>query len=354
MKILKLVDEAVQSGARQRKACEILNLQPRTLQRWRRQDVGEDRRRGPIKEPSNKLSHEEKETILTIANSPEYRDLCPAQIVPDLADKGLYIASESSFYRVLAEMGQNNHREPSKPRTRQKPKELTATRANQVYSWDITYLKSSVRGEYFYLYLFMDIWSRKIVGWTVEVREDSEISAELFKRICKEEGVDPKTLAVHSDNGAAMKGILLALFYNLKVCPSFSRARVSNDNPYSESLFRTMKYRPWYPKRPFKDIEEARDWVTTFVYWYNRTHLHSAIGFVTPHQRHEGKDVKTLKKRKMVYEEARRRRQDRWSGKTRNWDRVETVRLNPDINEQNLTMANELFDLEKSSIDVAA
>lgn len=352
--ILGLVEEAVQSGARQSKACEVINISARTLQRWRNQNVGEDRRRGPLTEPRNKLSEEERKQILDIANSPEYRDLCPAQIVPDLADKGCYIASESTFYRVLAAEGQNNHREPSKPRTRHKPRELTATGPNQVYSWDITYLRSKVRGEFFFVYFFMDVWSRKIVGWTVEDRENSEISAELFKRICEEEKFDPENLTVHSDNGAPMKGTMVAFLDKLEVKVSFSRPRVSNDNSYSESLFRTMKYRSWYPKRPFKDIEEARDWITAFVYWYNRIHLHSSISFVTPHQRHEGEDVEILNRRKNVYEEVRRCRPDRWSGKTRNWNRVEIVKLNPDKNDRNLTKATELFYHENEQLDVAA
>jgi putative transposase len=352
--ILELVEEAVQSGARQSKACEVINISARTLQRWRKQNVGEDRRHGPLTEPRNKFSKEERNQIVDIANSPEYRDLSPGQIVPALADKGVYIASESSFYRVLAEEGQNNHRGPSKPRKRHKPKELKATGPNQVYSWDISYLRSNVRGEFFYLYFFLDVWSRKIVGWTVAEREDSEISAELFKGICKEEKFDPKNLAVHSDNGGPMKGTMMALLDKLEVKISFSRPRVSNDNSYSESLFRTMKYRPWYPKRPFKDIEEARDWVTTFVYWYNRIHLHSSICFVAPHQRHEGMDVEILNKRKKVYEEARRRRPDRWSGKTRNWNWIEIVKLNPDINEKNLIKSTELFFNETEQIDVAA
>jgi putative transposase len=352
--ILELVEEAVQSGARQSKACEIINIPPKTLQRWRLKDVGEDQRRGPLRETSNKLGEEEKKEVMEILNSPEYRDLCPAQIVPGLADKGLYIASESSFYRILAAEGQNNHREPSKPRTRHKPSELTATGPNQVYSWDISYLRSKVSGEFFYLYLFLDIWSRKIVGWTVADREDSEISAALFRKICIDEDIDPKTLAVHSDNGSAMKKTLMALFEMLQVQASFSRPGVSNDNPFSESLFRTIKYRPWYPKRPFRDIEEARDWMENFVHWYNRIHLHSAIGFVTPHQRHEGEDIEILEQRKKIYEEARRLRPDRWSGRTRNWNRVEIVRLNPDKNQQNLIMANELFNPKKKQIDAAS
>jgi len=328
--ILELVGEAVASGARQSKACEMINVSPRTLQRWRKAGVGDDMRRGPNSEPSNKLSKEERQKVLDIADSKEYRNKSPKQIVPILAEHGKYVASESSFYRILRDAGQLKHREPSRPRTHRKPTELAATGPNQVYSWDISYLKTSIRGMFFYLYLFVDIWSRKIVGWTVADREDSEISSALVERICEKQDVDPTQLSVHADNGGPMKGAtILATFQRLGVFPSFSRPSVSDDNPFSESLFRTLKYRPWFPKRPFKDINEARDWVTAFVYWYNREHRHSAIGYVTPHQRHEGADKAVLKKRKRVYEKARQRNPARWSRGIRAWDRVEVVTLNP-------------------------
>lgn len=331
--ILELVEEAVASGARQSKACEVINVSPRTLQRWRNAGVGDDMRRGPNSEPGNKLSKEERQKVLDIANSEEYRNKSPKQIVPILAENGDYVASESSFYRILKEAGQLKHREPSRPRTHHKPRELAATGPNQVYSWDITYLKSSICGMFFYLYLFVDIWSRKIVGWTVEDREDSEISSALIESICEKEDVDSTQLSLHADNGGPMKGATMAAkLIQLGVHASYSRPSVSDDNPFSESLFRTLKYRPWFPKRPFKDINEARDWVTAFVYWYNREHRHSAIGYVTPHQRHEGADKEVLKKRKRTYQQAQQRHPERWSRGTRAWDRVEVVTLNPSKN----------------------
>ena len=328
--IIELVKEAVMSGARQSKACKAINISARTLQRWQKADVGEDQRRGPHSEPSNKLSKEEREKVLEIAGSKEFRNMSPKQIVPTLADNGQYVASESTFYRILKEAGQLKHRGPSRPRRHHKPKELTATGQNQVYSWDITYLKSPIRGQFYYLYLFVDVWSRKIVGWTVADREHSDISSELIERICEKENVCPGQLALHADNGGPMKGAtMVATLEKLGVLPSFSRPAVSNDNSVSESLFRTLKYRPWFPKRPFKDINEARDWVTAFVYWYNREHLHSSIGYVTPYQRHEGLDKEILKKRRRVYEEARKRNPKRWSRGTRSWARVKVVTLNP-------------------------
>jgi putative transposase len=295
------------------------------------QDTGDDRRHGPKTTPGNKLSDAERQRVLDIVNSPEYRSLSPKQIVPRLADQGTYIASESSIYRILAAADQNAHREPSKPRKHHKPNEYVAHGPLEVFSWDITYLRSAVRGEFYYLYMVVDIWSRKIVGFRVERIESMDYSAELIKAICDELGVDPDGIVLHSDNGGPMKGsTMLATLLALGIVASFSRPQVSNDNPYSEALFRTLKYRPWYPNRPFQTLEEARAWVSAFVDWYNDEHLHSAIGYVTPNDRHAGQDVEILAQRRAVYEQAKRRHPERWSGATRNWSRVEVVELNPD------------------------
>ena len=329
--ILGLVVEAVEAGARQKPVCELLGLSERTLERWRAQDTGDDQRHGPKTTPGNKLSDDERRRVLEVVNQPEYRDLSPKQIVPRLADQGEYLASESSFYRILAEADQLAHREPSKPRRHHKPHEYAARGSLEVWSWDITYLRSAVRGEFYYLYLVLDIWSRKIVGWRVEKTETMGDASELIQSICDELGVDPEGIVLHSDNGGPMKGsTMLATLQALGIVASFSRPRVSDDNPYSESLFRTLKYRPWYPQRPFESLVEARVWVGNFVDWYNGEHLHSAIGFVTPNDRHAERDVDILSKRCRVYEQARQRHPERWSRGTRNWDRVEVVKLNPD------------------------
>lgn len=328
--MLGLVDEAVVAGARQTKVCETLGIDARTVQRWKRQEVGDDRRAGPKISPANKLSDAERREVLGVVNSPEFRNCSPKQIVPRLVDQGVYVASESTMYRILRDEGQLAHRAASKPPTRRRPDELVATAPNQVWSWDITYLKSPVLGAFFYLYLVVDIFSRKIVAAEVHAAEDSERAAELIAQACAAEGIDPDQLALHSDNGSPMKGAtLLATLQQLGVMPSFSRPRVSDDNPFSEALFRTAKYRPEYPSGPFESLEEARAWVRWFVQWYNHDHLHSGIRFVTPAQRHAGDDVELLARRRAVYEAARRRRPERWSGDTRDWSRVEAVRLNP-------------------------
>lgn len=329
--IMGLVDEAIASGASQRRACAAIGMSERTLQRWRGAPEVADRRSTRVQQPSSRLSELERERILAVANSAEFGHLPPSQIVPRLADQGCYIASESSFYRVLRAANQIRHRNAARPvRESSKPRALKATKPNQLYSWDITYLPSTVRGCYFYLYLFLDIFSRKVVGWQVYDEESADLGAEVILDICKREKVQPQQVVLHSDNGSAMKGAtMLATLQRLGVMPSFSRPAVSNDNPYSESLFKTLKYRPGYPSQAFSDLVDARKWVASFVDWYNKEHLHSAIRFVTPAQRHAGQDQPLLRRRKVVYEAAKARHPQRWSGPTRDWAPVEVVHLNP-------------------------
>ena len=330
--ILGLVDEAVAAGARQHLACELLGVDAKTLQRWRAHDIGEDRRAGPVTPPKNKLSATERQAVLELVNAPENRNLSVNQIVPALADRGRYLASESTIYRVLRAAGQTTHRAQSRPRqARAKPREAVATAPNQVWSWDITYLPGPVRGEFFYLYLFVDVFSRKIIGSAVHDHESATLAAELVRELCLAEGVARQPLVLHADNGAPMKGAtMLATLQQLGIDPSFSRPSVSNDNPFSEALFRTLKYRPEYPTSRFASLTAARNWVRDFVTWYNDEHRHSAIRFVTPAQRHAGLDAEILARRARLYARARQASPHRWTTRTRNWARVDAVRLNPD------------------------
>lgn len=328
--ILDLIDEAVRSGARLRAAAKVLGLRERTIQRWRKEGAREDLRKGPLAAPAHKLSAQEREEVLRICHAPEYRDLSPKQIVPLLADEGRFVASESTFYRILRQEGELTHRQSSRPASTHKPREHVATGPCQVWSWDITYLRSSVRGVFYYLYLFLDVWSRKIVAAHVFESEAAEHSAHLFAQACRELSPDPAQLVLHADNGGPMKGsTMLATLQRLGVVPSFSRPRVSDDNPFSEALFRTLKYRPQYPSKPFESLSEAQSWVDSFTRWYNSEHLHSAIRFVTPDDRHFGREIEILEQRKRVYEQAKSRSPRRWSRSTRNWSPVEKVVLNP-------------------------
>jgi transposase InsO family protein len=300
------------------------------VQRWRKQGIGEDRREGPRSAPANKLTAAEQQYILDLANSPRFRDLSPKQIVPLLADEGVFLASESTMYRLLHANGQLAHRGRARPATHHRPDELVATAPNRVWSWDITWLPSLVRGQFFFLYTIIDVFSRRIVGKAVHNTESDAHAAVLIAAACAAEGVLRDQLVIHSDNGGPMKGAtMLATLQKLGVVPSFSRPGVSDDNPFIEAVFRTMKYRPEYPSRPFASIEVARAWVDRFVHWYNTEHLHSAIGFVTPDERHRGDDVEILRQRTAVYEAARQRNPARWSRRCRNWRRITTVRLNP-------------------------
>lgn len=329
--IILWVNEALAQGARQSEACKIINVSAKTYQRWRNARNNQDGRLTSKNSPPNKLSEFERKAIMDLINKPDYANLPPQKIVATLADKGVYLASEATIYRLLHAHKQQIHREKSAPNRHHKPMACVATAPNQIYTWDITYLPTDIKGCFFYLYLVMDIFSRKIVGWQIHDTEASSLAADLVRDICKNETLQPQQIILHSDNGSPMKGAtMLATLQELGVMPSFSRPSVSNDNPYSESLFRTLKYRPEYPEKPFANLTEARNWVSGFVRWYNEEHQHSAIKFVTPEQRHTGQDVAILANRARVYARAKAKHPERWSGKARDWSVTGEVLLNPD------------------------
>ncbi|QJD28520.1 DDE-type integrase/transposase/recombinase [Methylococcus geothermalis] len=237
-----LLSEATTAGARQDEACAVLGLSARTLQRWREDEtIRSDQRPLRPYEPPHKLTAQERAELLAVANSEEFGHLPPSQIVPRRADQGRYLASESTFYRVLRAENQLGHRRSERPAktTRAKPRAVCATASNQVYSGDITYLPAAIRGQFFYLYLFLDLFSRKIVGWQVYEEENSVLASEVLRDLCHREGVLPDQVILHSDNGGPMKGAtMLATLQALGVIPSFSRPAVSNDNPDSERCSR--------------------------------------------------------------------------------------------------------------------
>lgn len=323
-----LIGEAIGSGARKSEACKMMGITLRTLQRWA-QGASHDKRKGAKKHISRKLSPEEFKQIIDVSCEDRFKDLTPHEIVPILAEEGRYIASESTFYRVLRKSALINHRSDKRPKSGiSKPSELRATGPNQVWSWDITLLKSEIHGLFYYGYMIKDIWKKNIVGWEVHERESADIASDMFKRMRSIYNLDGVRL--HSDNGGPMKGsTMLVTLHNLGVIPSFSRPRISNDNPYIESLFSTMKYTAGYPKA-FKSLEHARQWIADFTNWYNTQHRHSAIGFVTPEQRGTGVDLEIFKKRNSVIEEARSKHPERWVNNVRRWKNLDVVILNPD------------------------
>lgn len=327
--IIELIDEAQQAGARLKPACELLEIDIRTLQRWKKDVDLNDKRRGSIKCPANKLTAIERARVIDVANSQEYRDKPPSQIVPKLADQGKYLCSEATMYRILHDHAMVSHRGASRPKTHTKPDELIANSPNKLWSWDITFMLSNIRGKFFYLYMFMDIYSRKIVGFEVFDEQTAEHAAKVVSRSYHAEGLRAGDVILHSDNGGPMKGsMMLATLQRLGIVPSFSRPSVSDDNPYSEALFKTLKYCRQYPSNPFESLELARLWVVEFVNWYNNMHQHSGINFVTPSDRHSGKDAEILRNRAIVYELARQRNPNRWTNKIRNWTHNTKVYLN--------------------------
>ena len=330
-----LIKEAVKTGAREKMACKELELSQRTLQRWRSDVTPLEDQRPCAKRsvPRNKLSEEESDTIITVVNQPEFQSLPPSQIVPILADQGIYLASESSFYRILNSRNMQHHRGRSKKPSNKPISTHCATGENQVWMWDITWLPGPAKGIYFYLYLILDLFSRKIIAWDIWMDESAENSSILVRRAVLSEHLiaSSKPLVLHSDNGSPMKGAsLLETLYLLGITPSKSRPRVSNDNPYAESIFRTCKYRPNYPSAGFTNLTQARTWVLAFVKWYNHEHRHSGLNFLTPHQRHSGIGQVILEKRKKLYENAKAAHPERWSKEIRNWTLNNEVWLNPE------------------------
>ena len=334
--IARAVDEAHRGGARLRRACAEAGITLRTLQRWKGGcglERGGRRPQAVRPVPAHALSEAEREEILRIVNEPRFAELTPARIVPMPANEGVYIASESSFSRVLRAHGQTRHRGRAKaPQRVRAPSTHVATAPRQVICWDMTYLPATVVGRWFYLYLILDLYSRKIVGFEVHERDDSEHAVNLLRRTAVAE--DLHTLdykpVLHGDNGATLKATtVVALMHWLGLKASYSRPRVSDDNASVESLLRTAKYRPQFPTKGL-NLDQARTWATSFVQWYNHDHRHSGIRYFSPAQRHAGEDWAVLQARHALYQRAREENPRRWARHTRNWNPISVVTLNPE------------------------
>jgi len=323
---ITLVREAAIAGAHHARACEAIGISPRTFQRWVKA-CALDARKGSPKNIPRKLTKEERQKVIDTACEKRYKDLNPYEIVALLAENGTYIASERTFYRILKADGLLHHRTNSKPGVkRAEPDELAATGPNQVWSWDITWLKTDVRGIFYYAYVITDIWTKDIAGWEIHDREDDALASVLFQRLKVKH--EMRGICLRADNGNPMRGAtMLATLYNLGVIPSYSRPRVSNDNPFIESFFKTMKYTAGYPDH-FKSIEDARGWMANFVNWYNTEHRHSAIGYVTPGERRSGAYKEIFEKRNETLAAAKEKNPERWGKKQRVWGCEETVYLN--------------------------
>lgn len=308
--------------------CAYIGVSERTIQRWNSIGI-DDKRKGAEKRVDRKLSDQERDEIYRVACSEDYKDMNAHEVYNALLDKGLYFASESSFYRILRSKDAVTHRQETKEGTsRTKPDTLKATAKNQVWMWDITWIKSPVQGIYYYAYVIEDLYDRSIVGWAIYENESDEHAKELFEAVTRAEGAQP--VFVHSDNGNAMKGItLVAFYYRLGIVPSFSRPRVSDDNPFIESFFKTLKYTCGYPKF-FTDLNHARKWFADFIYWYNRNHMHSGLQYVTPSQKRNGEHHRIFMRRNAVLEDAKRKHPERWGRReTRKYRASDCEVLNP-------------------------
>lgn len=298
------------NGARAKIACQTLEISFRSYLRWKAGKL-EDGRKGATKTVPRKLSELEREEFYKEANTPRFRDMTPEQIVAILCEEGTYYGSERTLYRIFTDKKALASRtESRKPGPCKTPPELVATGPNQVWSWDITWLRTDVKGHFYYAYVVIDVFSRAIVGWSIEDCESPDQAQKLFERIITRLGVKPHF--VHADNGGPMRGVsLVAFLTDLKVGLTHSRPRVSDDNPFIESFFRTVKYHVSFPSH-FSSIQTARDWFALFIDWYNTQHRHSGIGYVTPTQKHNGLDIELLESRQKTLNSAALAHPDRF------------------------------------------
>jgi putative transposase len=240
-----------------------------------------------VRTSPRRLSVAEELAVLAVLDSKRFADMAPEEVHAVLLDEGTYLCSERTMYRILQRHGQSAIRRQAAPREYQKP-ELLATRPNEVWSWDITKLKGPAKWTYYYLYKIMDIFSRYVVGWMVAYREAAKLAEDLIAETVLKQEIVPGTLTLHADRGSSMTSATVGqLLLDLGVAKTHSRPHVSNDNPYSESAFKTLKYRPDFPDR-FDGMLHARSFCGDFFAWYNTQHRHSGIAMLTPHQVHYG------------------------------------------------------------------
>lgn len=266
----------------------------------------------PRKPNPNALSPEERENVIKILDQERFMDKAPRQVYNTLLDEGIYLCSVGTMYRILEENGQLKERRNITIHRNYKKPELLATAPKQLWSWDITKLLGPQKWTYYYLYVILDVFSRYVVGWMIAPFEKAGLATELIAATCEKQAVPPGQLTIHADRGSAMKSKPVAfLLADLGVTKTHSRPHVSNDNPFSESQFKTMKYQPAFPER-FGSIEDARAFCQDFFAWYNNDHYHSGIAYLTPETVHYGKAAECLKKRSDVLEKAHQAHPERF------------------------------------------
>lgn len=296
-------------------ACLAIGMARATFYRYRTNIDGSQTRALDCPPPARSLSSLERKGVLDLLTSERFADDAPRQIWAALLDEGKYFCSVSTMYRILrAECGVRERRDQLRHPSYSKP-ELLATSPNQVWSWDITKLLGPAKWTYFYLYVILDIFSRYVVGWTLAHRESGTLAQQLIAETCAKQAIVPGQLTVHADRGSSMKSNLVAqLLADLGITKTHSRPYVSDDNPFSESQFRTMKYRPEFPDR-FGSIQDARVFCRTFFDWYNTQHHHSGIGLHTPHNVHHGLAEALNDARRQTLTEAHSAHPERFVGK---------------------------------------
>jgi putative transposase len=266
-----------------RPTCDALGVARTSYYRWLRPKDAKDRRRSP-----RALSSEEREAVLAVLHDDGFVDLAPAAVFAKLLDGGRYLCSERTMYRILAENEEVKERRNQLRHPVYARPELLATGPNELWSWDLTKLLGPVKWTYYYLYVILDVFSRYVVGWMVAYREAAVLASRLIEASCRRQGIEQGQLTVHADRGSSMKSKTVALLLSdLGVTKSHSRPYVSDDNPYSEAQFKTLKYRPEFPRR-FGCLEDARSFCGEFFRWYNMEHYHSGLGLMTPHDVHYG------------------------------------------------------------------
>ena len=292
-----------------RAACEALGVARATFYRRRRPKTG---RRRPRPAPARALGEAERTEVFRVLCSPRFADRAPAEVYATLLDEGVYLCSERTMYRILAENRAVRERRAQRGHPNHPKPEIVARAPNEVWSWDITRLLGPEKWRYFHLYVILDIFSRYVTGWMVADRETAGLGGRLIEEACLKQGVQPRVLTLHSDRGSPMTAKCTAqLLADLGVTQSLSRPRVSNDNPYSEAHFKTVKYHPGFPGR-FAGIEEAMDFCRTFFPWYNTQHRHGGIGLLTPEQVHLGRAPEVIEHRREVLAAAYAARPDRF------------------------------------------
>jgi putative transposase len=291
--------------------CKALNVSRATTYRvWAREQAPRKRMVRPM--PARALRPAEREDVLDILHGERFVDQPPHEVYATLLDEGIYVCSVRTMYRILdAHNEVRERRNQARHPVYTKP-ELLATRPNELWSWDITKLLGPVKWSYFYLYVILDVFSRYVVGWMVAQQESAALAKRLIEQTCHKQTITPQQLTLHADRGSSMKSKPVALLLSdLGVTKTHSRPHVSDDNPFSESQFKTLKYRPQFPKR-FGCIEDARAFCVEFFRWYNTEHHHSGIGFLTPESVHYGRAPEMIAARQQVLDLAHQRHPERF------------------------------------------